>query len=49
MDPSEQPAIGVGWPSQGAFIPDVKTFQDSVAELAAVHLMASILNIDDQP
>ena len=49
MDPSEQPAIGDGWPSQGAFIPDVKTFQDSVAELAAVHLMASILNIDDQP
>ena len=49
MDPSVQPAIGSTWPSQGAFVPDGKTFQDSVAELAAVHLMASILNADDQP
>jgi len=49
MDPSVQPAIGSTWPSEGAFVPDGKTFQDSVAELAAVHLMASILNADDEP
>ena len=49
MNPDVQPAIGTMWPSQGAFVPDGKTFQDSVAELAAVHLMASLLNADDQP
>jgi hypothetical protein len=49
MDPDGQPAIGSMWPSDGAFVPDGKTFQDSLAELAAVHLMASLLNVDDQP
>lgn len=49
MDSTVRPAIGRMWPSQGAFVPDGKTFQDSVAELAAVHLMASLLTADDQP
>ena len=42
MNPDVQPAIGTLWPSQGAFVPDGKTFQDSVADLAAVHPMASL-------
>lgn len=47
LDPAIRPEIGEAWPAHGAFIPDGPTFQDSVAELASLHLMAGILNADE--
>jgi hypothetical protein len=43
MDASMRPEIGSSWPSQGAYIPSGRAFQDSVAELASPHLLAAIL------
>lgn len=47
LDPMVQPEIGSQWPSQGHFIPDAATFQDSVALLSSLHLMSHILHEDD--
>lgn len=47
MDASMRPEIGEVWPSQGAYIPSGQAFQDSVAELASPHLLASILKADE--
>lgn len=43
LSPSVRPEIGSQWPSQGNFIPDAATFQDSVARLASVQLMHHML------
>ena len=39
---SEIPGIGDRWPSEGYFLPDVKTFADSVENLISKHLLYDI-------